>query len=579
MASDFISEPVPEYGNNECVILVTLVESDKDEFNLTDVVQMTASPYIGGSNDLEISGRKNKFVYKGGLAAAWLGTKDKENRAENTYVEKPDKSGIWLDERRILDFKDINKSLSFDANATFGWIITPEHHIDIRYEYDYLKSNGEDGDRNDCIYKRKGQTIDLVNPSDEFQAESVSNSQRHRHSLSLSYQGQANDWKITANIDLFAGKKTGTSKDHEYPGGIKKCTADNSSRYEVGEGYSRFNASHPLWKGEILFGVSLDNYLQSTWSDDYMDKSKFIHNDLYNIIPGAYVSLKQDFGFLNVDFGVHYQQYFGKYKPCEDDMTRDRIIELIGKPYISFSDWLIHPHLTLSTSIGEVKLAAGGLSTTEFPQFSSLKIRINDLKKSDASEAFAFPGRKDEIFLKGEWNWIQLKGWSTNYYKPIFLNIDSGGDFSGPDYWAMDWKLALSPSVGIWSSDFTLTFHKQWLQMDVVDPADNLQSPFFTANWINTFSLPWGMRVDLATFLHTKGADKNIYYYRNFFCKASLSIQQSFLKNHLTVSLEMKNLLRSNEVAACYTRMSEKEFDFNDRIEHRMFALTVKFKL
>ena len=279
-----------------------------------------------------------------------------------------------------------------------------------------------------------------------------------------------------------------------------------------------------------------------------------------------------------IDLGLHYQYYYARYTPCEDDHTYRRIIELMGAPYVKYTDWLLHPHITLSSPVWDGKVSAGFQLTTEFPQPSSMKIKIDKLKTGDAGEALAFPGRKDEMFLKGEWKWLELKGQGIHRVRPIFMDIDSGDDFNGPEYWAMDWILTLSPSVGIWKSDLTATIHSQWLDMNVVDPADNLHTPMATINWINSFCLPWGMRVDLGTFLRTKGANENIYY-RNVFCSADLSVQQAFLKNRLVVSIEADNLLRTKDARAWYTRASEMEFDRNERLEHRTFKISVKFTL
>lgn len=576
---EVISGPRPEYGNNDGVILVTLLEAATDEFHLSDVAELTVSPYAGGSNDAEISGRKNNLFYEGGLSVAYSGTKDLENRTCDSYTEKQDKSGIlWLEQRKVSDFEDINKDLSVTANGLLGYHITPEHQISARYEYDYLKSNGNWGDLNNRLFIRKGSEIDLVNPSSQFSATSISNSVKQTHKVSLSYQGEADEWKFSANIDLFAGIRTGRDTDTESPSGKQECTYDEESRYSAEEGYSRFNVSHTLWKGNILFGLSFDNYIQDTRRKDYSVKENPIHNNSYNIIPGAYVSLEQDFGFLKLDAGIHYQYFYSRYSPYEDDRTLERIRELMGSDFISFWDQLLHPHLTISTPVGKGKISAGIQTTTEFAQFSAYSVNIDYLKKGDASEAFALPGRKDEIFLKGEWEWFKLKGWSTHNFRPIFTDIDGGGDFNGPAYWSMDWKLSLSPSIGIWETDLTATIHKQWLRMEVADPQDNLTAPLATVNWINSFSLPWGMRVYLSTLLRTKGAEGNVYY-RNVFCKADLSVQQPFLNDRLIVSLGVDNALRSSQKASYYTRIADMELDWNHRLETRMFKLSVKFTL
>ena len=575
---EVISEPRPEYGNNNGVILITLLRASTDEFNLTDVAELTISPYAGGSNDAEVSGRKNELFYEGGLSVAYSGTKDMENRTYNTYAENQDKSGLWLDQRKVSDFEDISKDFSLTANGLFGYHITPKHQVNARYEYDYLKSNGNWGDLDDKVFIRNGSGIDLDNPSFQFPATSISSSVKQTHKVSLSYQGEAAEWKLSANIDLFAGIRTGRDTDTEMHSGKQECTYDEESEYSAGEGYSRFNASHTLWKGSILLGLSFDNYIQDTRRKDFSANENPIHNNSYNIIPGAYISLEQAFGFMELDAGIHYQYFYSRYSPYEDDRTLERIREFMGRDFISFRDQLLHPHLTISTPVGKGKISAGIQTTTEFAQFSAYSVNVDYLRKGDASEAFALPGRKDEVFLKGEWNWLQIKGWGTQNFRPIFTDIDGGGDFNGPEFWSMDWRLTLSPSIGIWTTDITATIHKQWLQLEVADPQDKLTTPLATVNWINSFTLPWGMRIDLSTLLRTKGAENNVYY-RDVFCKVDFSVQQPFLNDRLTVSLSADNMLRSHQTVSYYTRVADMEFDWNHRLEHRMFRLSVKFAL
>lgn len=575
---EIVSEPRPEYGNNDGVIIVTLLKASTDEFHLTDVAEFTVSPYAGGSNDAEILGRKDNFFYEAGLLAAYSGTKDFENRTCDSYAEKQDKSGIWLDQRKVSDFEDINKDLSVTANGLLGYYVAPKHRISARYEYDYLRSNGNWGNLNDKVYLRKGSEIDLVNPSALLTGTSVSKSEKQTHKLSLSYLGEAGEWKFSANIDLFAGIRTGRDTDTESPSGKQEITYDEESRYLAEEGYSRFNVSRALWKGNVLFGLSFDNYIQNTRRKDFSANENPLHNICYSNIPGAYVSIEQDFGFLKLDAGIHYQSYHTKYSPYEDDRTLERIRELLGSDLISFREQLFHPHLTLSTPVGTGKISAGIQTTTEFANYYTYAVNVDYLKKGDASEAFALPGRKDEVFVKGEWEWLQLKGWGTRNIRPIFADIDGGGDFNGPEYWSMDWRLSLSPSIGIWTTDLTATIHKQWLSMDAVDPQDDLCTTLATVNWINGFSLPWGMRIDISTLLRTKGAEGNVYY-RSVLFKTDLSVQQSFLNDRLTVSLGVDNALRSNQRVSYYTRAADMEFDWNSRLEYRMLRLSVKFNL
>lgn len=575
---EIISEARPEYGNSDGVILVTLNKAQSDEFNLEDLAELTVSPFVGGSNDVELSGRKNKLLYEGGLAVSYTGTNDLESRTTDTYEENPDRQELWIRKRKIQDFNDINRDLSIAAKAYLGWQANPDHLLGIRYEYNYLNSNGNWGSLQDRLFSRKGSAIDLVNPSAVFGATSTSKSGTHNHKLNLSYQGDASGWKLTANIDILGAIKDGRDVDYESPDGVSSCTSDNSSRYVGLDGFLRFNASHRLWKGEVLMGLSLDDYIQNSRSYNTCVKNSLINSDLFNVIPGAFVSLRQDFGVVDFDLGLHYQYYYATYTPREDDCTRDRIRKLIGQETIVHRDWMLHPHLSLSAPIGKGKLSAGVQVITDFPQFSEISIRIDELRKGDPSDAFAFPARRDEFFLKGEWKWLQVNGWATHNVRPLFTDVDGSADFNAPDYWAMDWKLTLSLSVGIWETGLTATLHKQWLGMETLAGEDDLRAPMATVNWVNSFSLPWGMRVDLTAMLRTRGAEGNAFH-RSVLFKTDLAVHQPFLNDHLVLSLGADNLFRTRQTTAFNTRASGMEFVWNERLDCRMFRFSVKFTL
>ena len=86
---EIFTEPRAEYGNNGNVIVITTIEPEGDEFNLEDKATVIASPLWGGSNDLELSGRKGKFLYEGGLSLGCSPEKDTEKRFEDEYATQP----------------------------------------------------------------------------------------------------------------------------------------------------------------------------------------------------------------------------------------------------------------------------------------------------------------------------------------------------------------------------------------------------------------------------------------------------------------------------------------------------------
>lgn len=575
---EIFTEPRAEYGNNGNVIVITTIEPESDEFNLEDQTTVIASPLWGGSNNLELSGRKGKFLYEGGLSLDCSPAKDTEKRFEDSYATQPGSSLKWLDNRTVKDFYTTNRDVSVDVQGKLGFYITPDHQLSLRYEYDFLRSGSLLNDMHCNVFQRNKGIIDLERPSRSYDAESASKYDQHKHSLNLGYEGKAGEWEISANLDLYAGLKNGWETEHESQGESRKCTFDRKYSYNYHEDYFNAYASHPLWKGDIHFGLALEDYVQTTFDDDLTVEDDLVHARTYCFIPAGFAYLEQTFGPVSLDAGILFQAAFYGYKPFGDDQTAKAIREKTGNTDILWREGSLQPHLTVSLTAGEVELSAGINSTTAYPSFSDVSIKVDRIEPGAAYKALPQMETQYSAFVNGFWKWISLKGWGTRNERPLFNDIEERYDFNGPDYWAMDWRLTLSPSVAFWESSLSATFHKQWLSMPVVDAVDDLSAPMCTIQWNNAFELPWGMRLDIGALLRTKGADRNMFY-RKPSWKIDAGIQQPFLKDHLTVSLDVENLFaRYCDNIAFYKMADSLELYFNERFTGRYVRISLRYK-
>lgn len=571
---EVLSEARPEYGNSKNVILITLKEVRTDEFDLVDVAEVVSAPMISGSNELEISGRKRKFLYDAVLALSYLGTRDDETRTENQYSTIPGSSHFSRDSRVVKEFADVNREYAMNVKADLGYEFNAGNKVSAGYEYDYNRQMTQWENMHCTEYVRKGDDMDVHG----FPAESSSVLHTHRHSLHLGYSGNSDDWKIVANLDLYTGREKEDYQDFETRM-QRESVLDEKREFNITESYFRMNVSHPLWKGNVRFGIMMDDMIQDSFKEDIVTEEDRVHAKVYSAIPGAFVSVTQDFGVLSMDAGLQYHLHVYRYTPYDDDMTRQRIIDLIGSDRIKNTENIFHPHLKLSFHAGESTFSAGYQSMTDFPPVSALLLQKVHLETGDPLRALTLSSRRDEFFLKGDWKWLEIRGWSTQTGRPLFQDIDYVNDFNGPDHWSMDWRLTLSPSVAFWESGFTAELHKQWLEMELVDPADNLKAPRGLFNWNNSFSMPWGMNADVMTMVRTRGAQGNMFY-REPSWKVDFAVRQKFLKGHLTLSFNVQNVFRKQcDSIAFYTRKQEKEFDFNERYLHRTFLLSLKYTL
>lgn len=571
---EILTEARPEYGNSESVILITLVKSRKDSFNLTDVAEVMSAPMVSGFNDLDISGRKDKFYYEGGLALFYSGTRDDEIRTENGYASIPGSSRFFRECSTVKDFAETVKDYAMNLKADFGYEFNSCHQLSAGYEYDYDREMTDWGKISCTETISSGSNIQ----KSIFPAESAGLKHRQRHAFHLGYNGRAGDWKIVSNLDFYRALQKENNKDYETRK-QRESVLDERREFKGNESYFRLNASRRLWKGNVRLGIMMDDRIQDSFVEDLAVKEGRIHAKVYSALPGVFVSLAQNFGSFGLGVSLQYQMHVYRYTPYDDDNTRRRIIEISGDGKIKRTEHFFQPKLSLSVPVGEARISAGIQSLIELPPANSLFIRKEQLAAGDLLKALPHTERKDELFLKGVWKWLEIRGWTTYADSPLFQNINYENDFNGPSYWAMDWRLTLSPSVAFWESGFTVDIHKQWLEMDVVDPADNLKALSGTFNWNNSFSMPWGMNADVMTMVRTRGAEGNIFY-REPSWKVDFAVRQKFLKGHLTLALTAENLFRKQcDSIAFYTRKQEMEFDFNERFIHRTFSLSLKYTL
>ncbi|MCQ2180527.1 MAG: outer membrane beta-barrel family protein [Bacteroidales bacterium] len=556
---EILSEAALEYGNSSCIILIKTINPEEDKVLVTETAGITLSPHAGGYSNLGVSGKKGKLILDGGLELSYLSKERFEWKCEDKYD-----GGV---QRTVKEYNPLSKGFNMDARLRVGYEITPGHKLYATYKYLLSHSDSE----KDNFSKTQGQS--------SFPCESYSNSDNGTHSLNVNYEGKVKDWTFRANYDMYVGSLREKGDDFDNKGGKRVCTADSRDDHGYMEGYLRTDASHPLWKGDIDMGFHLQDYAQTNYSLNKINPEGITHGKAACLVPGLFATLKQDFGVVQLDAGLLWQYAFYRYEPFEDDPSRAKLIDKIGSPELFWRRSVLMPHLILSAGLDELKLSAGMQTGNVFPNYRYVYLDPDAIKGRDVSAAIIQVETQYTGFVKGDWKWLSVKGWATRYVFPVFRDSGFGHDFNGPDYWSMDWRLSVSPTISVWQTSLTAILHKQWLDMEVVDPVDNLQTPMATFNWTNNVSLPWGMSLDVGALLRTKGAEKNLYY-RKLTWKMDLRVRQNFFRDKLTVSLGVENLFNSYcDDIAFYTKASESTLVNCSLLNCRTFKLGLTLNL
>lgn len=576
---EIFGEPRLEYGGRSNIVLITTINPQTDQFTLEDVAKLTSSPRPGGSNFLSVSGKKNKFHYEAGAMVSYKEPSERDIRFDDSYALLPGSANWYLDKRQIKSFNNTEGKLDVVANAKLEFDINPRHRLSLRYEFDYTRKRGTLENLRYDIFQRKNGVIDLRSPSESYRSDSFSDFDEGVHQLTVNYSGRVGQWNILVNYDLYGNHRKAFDLDNTFSREISGCTKKKNSSYTGSDGFLRTEASRPLWKGDVRFGLSLDDYLLSSESNDSVVEGSKIHVKTYCLVPSAFVALMQNFGPVKIDAAIAYTYAIYDYRPFEDDYTARAIEEKTGSSNIFNARNYFQPQLTISADLSDVQLSAGIFSNSALPSFTDFSVKTDRIVGKDESGALPRVEEQHSVFLKGAWKWIDFKGWATRYTLPIFKHSGGGYDYNGPDFWSMDYRLTLSPSLGFYQPSLTATLHRQWLTLDVVDPVDDLSTPLGTFQWNNGFDMPWGMRLDLNAFLRTTGADRNTYF-RKTAWKVDASLQQKFLKNHLTVALEADNLFgKYCDEIAFYKDSKVGVLQFKEKYFCTLLVLSLRYTL
>lgn len=135
--------------------------------------------------------------------------------------------------------------------------------------------------------------------------------------------------------------------------------------------------------------------------------------------------------------------------------------------------------------------------------------------------------------------------------------------------------LSASPTIGIWSPQFTAMYSQQWLVMDTPDGPKNLNNPIGYFQWNNTFSFRKDFQFSIDLETSTRGEDIT---YRTIKPGSSvnLSLYKGFLDGKLAVQLQANDIF--NTSSSDLLLYSGNRIMIYKPESRRSFGMTVRYK-
>lgn len=564
---EVISNPGARYAaSTKAVIRITTkkIQGDGFGFDATTEGSYDEKKNIGGYERLNMYYRKNGLELGAYAYGAKKSSPDEKDLQQMTYLDKTwnqqDKTR-WKNKSETFSSR-LNVSYQFDDNnslgASFSFLRNPKLITDGKSENSLLRDE------------------DLTETSTSVGSEFGQNSNL---SSNIYYVGKV--WKlgIDFNTDWFWSK--GNSKNNidehyqevnsEIQNQLINSTTSKYNRLIA----SKLVLSYPLLDGGLSVGGEYSftnrntNYtiIPNTLADNVRDRIK-------EGMSSVFVTYSRDFGKLNMEVGLRYENVDFKYY---DDG------KYMAEQSKTYSNWF--PSLSLSMPLGNVQMQLSYAADIDRPSYWVLRsgVQYDNHYTYETGNPFLVSEISRNISYDLAYKWLIFNLTYEHVTDPIYQMVEMYKDnatiglmrmINGESYNKMTSSLTLQPTFGIWHPVLSAMVDKQWFKLETRD-GYYLNKPLAELKFNNTFDTKWAMFSVMMTYI-TKGHEANNYVYKPMF-DTDLSIYKSFLKDCLTFQLYVNDVFGTNDshVIGKYGKLKETIFD---EFSTSKISLTVRYK-
>lgn len=564
---EVISNPGARYAaSTKAVIRITTkkIQGDGFGFDATTEGSYDEKKNIGGYERLNMYYRKNGLELGAYAYGAKKSSPDEKDVQQMTYLDKTwnqqDKSR-WKNKSETFSSR-LNVSYQFDDNnslgASFSFLRNPKLITDGKSENSLLRDE------------------DLTETSTSVESEFGQNSNL---SSNIYYVGKV--WKlgIDFNTDWFwsEGNSKNNIDEHyqevnsEIQNQLVNSTTSKYNRLIA----SKLVLSYPLLDGGLSVGGEYSftnrntNYtiIPNTLADNVRDRIK-------EGMSSVFVTYSRDFGKLNMEVGLRYENVDFKYY---DDG------KYMAEQSKTYSNWF--PSLSLSMPLGNVQMQLSYAADIDRPSYWVLRsgVQYDNHYTYETGNPFLVSEISRNISYDLAYKWLIFNLTYEHVTDPIYQIVEMYKDnatiglmrmINGESYNKMTSSLTLQPTFGIWHPVLSAMVEKQWFKLETRD-GYYLNKPIAELKFNNTFDTKWAMFSVMMTYI-TKGHEENNYVYKPMF-DTDLSIYKSFLKDCLTFQLYVNDVFGTNDshVIGKYGKLKETIFD---EFSTSKISLTVRYK-
>ena len=564
---EVISNPGARYAaSTKAVIRITTkkIRGDGFGFDATTEGSYDEKKNAGGYARLNLYYRRNGLE----LGAYAYGSKqsslDEKDLQQMTYLDKTlnqqDRTR-WKNKAETFSSR-LNASYQFDDNNSLGASISFLRNPKLQ----------TDGKTEGSVLRDEVLTETTTYISSEF-------GQNSNWSSNVYYVGKVGKLGIDFNTDWFWSKGNNKNNIDEHYQEVNseiqnQLVSSTTSKYNRLIA-SKMVLSYPLFGGDLSVGGEYSftnrntNYaiIPNTLADNVIDRIK-------EGMASAFVTYNRDFGKLNMEAGLRYENVDFKYY---DDG------KYMAEQSKTYGEWF--PSLSLSMPIGNVQMQLSYAADINRPNYWVLRsgVQYSNHYTYETGNPFLVSEISRNTSYDLAYKWLTFNLTYEHVSDPIYQTVEMYKDnaaiglmrmINGKSYNNVTSTLNLQPTFGIWHPMLSAMVEKQWFELETRD-GRYLNKPVAMFLFNNTFDTKWAMFSVMMTYI-TKGYEENHYIYKPMF-NTDLSIYKGFLKDCLTFQLYVNDVFGTNDshIIGKYGKLKETIFD---EFSTSKISLTVHYK-
>lgn len=564
---EVIANPGARYAaSTKAVIRITTkkIQGDGFGFDATTEGSYDEKKNTGGYARLNLYYRRNGLELGAYAYSSKQSSPDEKDLQQMTYLDKTlnQQDRTRLKNKTETFSSRLNASYQFDDNNSLGASISflrnPKLQTDGKTEGSALR---------DEVLTETNTSI-----RSEF-------GQNSNWSSNVYYVGKVGKLGIDFNTDWFWSKGNNKNNIDEH---YQEVNSDMQNQLVSSTTlkYNRLIASkmvlsYPLLGGDLSVGGEYSftnrntNYaiIPNTLADNVIDRIK-------EGMASAFVTYNRDFGKLNMEAGLRYENVDFKYY---DDG------KYMAEQSKTYGEWF--PSLSLSMPIGNVQMQLSYAADINRPNYWVLRsgVQYSNHYTYETGNPFLVSEISRNISYDLAYKWLTFNLTYEHVSDPIYQTVEMYKDnaaiglmrmINGKSYNNVTSTLNLQPTFGIWHPMLSAMVEKQWFELETRD-GRYLNKPVAMFRFNNTFDTKWAMFSVMMTYI-TKGYEENHYIYKPMF-NTDLSIYKGFMKDCLTLQLYVSDVFGTNDshIIGKYGKLKETVFD---EFSTSKISLTVRYK-